>query len=146
VGGRLPHVHPLALDDRDAVLGIRVGRLLDVGPELLEQPDEHRAFLVARGDGARGPCLDSGSKKVATVMVKNKRRAAGWRPSIQGGGSPPDLPGPGKVYPLALRLKVVEQASAGGVSLQRLSKTFGPSVTTILNWLDGYDEGAELAR
>lgn len=47
----------------------------------------------------------------------------------------------GRAYPLALRLKVVEEALRGETSLRQLSRVFGPCVTTIENWLALYDEG-----
>jgi transposase-like protein len=42
---------------------------------------------------------------------------------------------------LALRLRVVEQAMTGGVSLGKLSRLFGPSVTAIVNWVSAYEKG-----
>jgi transposase len=42
---------------------------------------------------------------------------------------------------LVLRLRVVEQALGGGVSLGKLSRLFGPSVTAIVNWVNAYERG-----
>ena len=64
-------------------------------------------------------------------MSHAKGRGGGKGVPGKGGGSPEELTGRGRAYPLALRsCGVVEQAMAGGVSLGQLSRLFGPSVTT----------------
>ncbi len=74
-------------------------------------------------------------------MRKRKARGGGRMSPGQGGGSPEQLPGRGRAYPLALRLRVVEQAMSGTVSLGKLSRLFGPSVTAIVNWVSAYEKG-----
>lgn len=51
------------------------------------------------------------------------------------------LLGAGRAYPLAFRLAVVQQAVDKGVSLEQLSRVFGPSRTAILNWIEAYKKG-----
>lgn len=70
-----------------------------------------------------------------------KGRGGGRRVPGQGGGSPEEQTGRGRAYPLVLRLRVVEQAMTGGVSLVKLSRLFGPSVTAIVNWVNAYEKG-----
>ena len=74
-------------------------------------------------------------------MSKSKGRGGGSRTPNQGGGSPGELPGRGRAYPLTLRLRVVEQAMSGAASLNKLSQVFGPSVTAIVNWVRAYEKG-----
>jgi len=71
-------------------------------------------------------------------MAKRKKRGR-WTGAELGRES--RAPGRGRAYPLALRLKVVEQALRGDTTLAQLSRVFGPSVTTIENWLHAYDRG-----
>ena len=54
-------------------------------------------------------------------MSKSKVRGVGGRTPNQGGGSPEELAGRGRAYPLTLRLRVVEQAMSGAASLNKLS-------------------------
>jgi transposase InsO family protein len=70
---------------------------------------------------------------------KGKRGGRGAR---QGGtGSAEELTGGAPTYPLALRMRVVEQALSGRVSVTRLARMFGPSVTTIGIWVNAYKRG-----
>jgi transposase InsO family protein len=74
-------------------------------------------------------------------MGKRKRREGDRQGPEQGGGSPHWRTGGGRAYPLALRLRVVEQALSGTVSLGRLSKVFGPSRAAIIQWMRAYEKG-----
>jgi transposase InsO family protein len=51
------------------------------------------------------------------------------------------LLGAGRAYPLAFRLAVVQQAVDKGVSIEQLSRVFGPSRGAIINWIEAYRKG-----
>src|SRR5579864_1527387 len=74
-------------------------------------------------------------------MGRRKARGGGGGAGRANAGGGEGLGGRGKAYPLALRMRVVEQAMTGGVSLGRLSQLFGPSVTAIVNWVNAYEKG-----
>lgn len=71
-------------------------------------------------------------------MAKKKTRGRSKGREVGGDSS---MPGRGRAYPLAFRLKVVEEALRAQVSLAQLSRVFGPSVTTIEHWLTLYESG-----
>jgi len=74
-------------------------------------------------------------------MGRRKARGGGGGAARADAGGGESRGGRGRAYPLALRMRVVEQAMTGGVSLGRLSQLFGPSVTAIVNWVNAYEKG-----
>src|SRR5438067_5993339 len=55
------------------------------------------------------------------------------------------LYGSGRPYPLAFRMRVVDEVLSGIVSIDEAARVFGPSPTTVSNWLALYEQGGEEA-
>jgi transposase InsO family protein len=74
-------------------------------------------------------------------MGKKRRRSRRITPPQMQSGHAQERGGRGRAYPLAFRLRVVEEVMSGRATIAKVAQAFGVCVTTVLTWVSAYEEG-----